>query len=210
VLLNASLRQHPLMTLGTDAVAVEAIRDAKARGLRLVLYAPTFRKDFADPFDGGVIDLAELCRLGEETRTFFLVKLHPCMKRPRVGGYDPRFVCIADPDSDIYPSLAIVDVLVTDYSSIFFDYLLLGRPIVFFCHDLDSYLASDRGFYFDYAMMTPGPKVRLQTELQDELRRLAGGDDAWVAERARVRALVFDHPKGSAVMRLLKHIGLSQ
>ena len=58
------------------------------------------------------------------------------------------------------------DLLITDYSSIFFDFLLLDRPIVFFPYDLEQYLSQDRAMYFDYEIMTPGPKCRTYDELE--------------------------------------------
>ena len=65
-----------------------------------------------------------------------------------------------DPTADVYPALADVDLLVTDYSSIYFDFLLLDRPIVFFANDLDLYLRRERHLLFEYRDMTPGPIAR--------------------------------------------------
>lgn len=73
------------------------------------------------------------------------------------------------PEADVYNFLPDIDVLVTDYSSIYFDYLLLNRPIIFYCFDLDYYINIDRGFLFDYEMMTPGVKVYEQNELYTSL-----------------------------------------
>lgn len=59
---------------------------------------------------------------------------------------------------DIYKILEKIDILITDYSSIYYDYLLLKRPIIFFPYDLDYYIESDRGLMFDYNDYTPGDK----------------------------------------------------
>ena len=110
-------------------------------------------------------------------------------------------------NSDIYPLLRDVDVLVTDYSSIYFDFLLLDRPVVFFCYDLDSYTRDDRALLFDYQTMTPGPKARTMAELVSALHQVAAGDDPWRAERALVASLVFDHLEAGASKRLRAELG---
>src|SRR5690606_23669416 len=83
--------------------------------------------------------------------------------------------------------LTITDVLITDYSSIFFDYLPTGRPILFYTYDLEQY-QQERGLYFGMEEM-PGPSCatleQLNTQLQQTLEQLAGNN--WQAD-ARYRA----------------------
>ena len=77
------------------------------------------------------------------------------------------------------------DVLVTDYSSLFFDYAALRRPMVFFAYDLEKYRDQLRGFYLDYDTQVPGPIVRTNKELVDVLDRL---DEVWPAHGERLDA----------------------
>jgi CDP-glycerol glycerophosphotransferase (TagB/SpsB family) len=74
----------------------------------------------------------------------------------------------------------VADVLVTDYSSVMFDFSATGRPVVFFTPDLAHYSSDLRGFYFDLLAEAPGPVVRTREELLDAIT------DAEVA-RARYR-----------------------
>jgi len=203
VLLNESLRHHPLMSIGMDVLAEHAVREAKSQGRSVVLYTPTFRKHFVDPFTDGALDLSSLQRFAESHDLLLLVKLHPWMHQPANLGKTGRNIVFANPDSDIYPLMAEVDVLVTDYSSIYFDYLLLDRPILFYCQDLNDYIEDDRGFIFDYDAMTPGPKVATQTAMESALAGILQGEDAWREQRGRVRDLVFDNPEGSSAERLM-------
>ena len=203
VLLDERLRQQPLMQIGTDVQAMQAVREAKSCGWRVLLYAPTFRKHFVDPFTSGALDLASLERFAGMHDLLILVKLHPLMRQPSDCEMVGRNIVFVSPDSDIYPLMADVDLLVTDYSSIYFDFLLLDRPIVYFCQDLDDYIKDDRGFIFDYDVMTPGPKVGTQAAMESVLTRILHGEDAWHAQRERVRNLVFDCRDGSAVERLM-------
>jgi len=63
-------------------------------------------------------------------------------------------------------------VLVTDYSSVFFDFATLRRPMVFFAYDLESYRDDLRGFYLDYETDLPGPVVTSESALYDALLSL--------------------------------------
>jgi CDP-glycerol glycerophosphotransferase len=72
-------------------------------------------------------------------------------------------------DVSMYPDatelLLAADVLVTDYSSLMFDYANTGRPMLFFTYDLDSYRDEVRGFYFDFLARAPGPLLATTDEV---------------------------------------------
>ena len=194
---------RPLAELGVDARAVAALDAHLASGGgKVVLYAPTFRESLEDPFAAGRIDLHALSEAAERLHLLILVKLHPWMQG-RVRSGELPGIAFVSPESDAYPLMRRVDALLTDYSSIFFDFLLLDRPVLFFPYDLDTYLADERPMYFDYAQMTPGPKAMRMEDLVAELEKLARGADAWATERARVRHVVFDDVRPGAGKRLL-------
>jgi len=67
--------------------------------------------------------------------------------------------------SDIQELYLVSDMLVTDYSSVFFDYANLNRPIIFYAYDLESYRDDLRGFYLNYDKDLPGPVVKTEEEL---------------------------------------------
>jgi len=105
------------------------------------------------------------------------------------GARFERIVTLSDEDlPDIYPLLKETAVLITDYSSIFFDYLLLDRPIVFAPFDIQQYVTVERGLFYDYDQVTPGPKA---TDWPDVLRLLceAVQNDTWSAKRREVCTL---------------------
>jgi len=86
---------------------------------------------------------------------------------------------------DIYPLLMQTDVLITDYSSVYFDFLLLNRPIVFAPFDLEEYMKEDRGFYYDYEEVTPGPKAKDWPEVMQLMEQVLE-DDKWREQREAV------------------------
>ena len=87
-------------------------------------------------------------------------------------------------DVSAYPDatelMLAADVLVTDYSSMMFDFATTGRPMLFFTYDLDAYRDEIRGFYFDFGERAPGPLLRTTDELAAALVDL----DGVVAEHA--------------------------
>lgn len=85
---------------------------------------------------------------------------------------------------DVSELLCLADVLITDYSSIMFDYALLDRPMVFHTPDLDAY-AAERGSYFDLRAEAPDPVVGTEDELHKAIAGLKVSDTEHRAARAR-------------------------
>lgn len=202
VLVDAPDYPADLVRLNTDQEAATHLRQARAEGKRTLLYAPTFRMDRHSPFDQGWIDLQKLSDFAQEKQLLVALKLHPVLQNRRIAADYPGILDIA-PSSDVYPLLADIDLLVTDYSSIFFDFLLLDRPIVFYPYDFEAYTRDDRRLLFDYDTMTPGPKAYSAEQLMECIAATLRGDESvWRDARARVRALTFDAPAGGAAARL--------
>ena len=144
-----------------------------AAGRRILLYAPTFRGriQVAATPDYDQFDLKALHeRFGEEY--FVMVKHHPYVAPGRRPGIpeelDGVFAADVTDEFAIETLLCAADVVITDYSSLIFEYALMNRPMVFYSYDLDSYY-DWRGFYYDYEEMTPGPVCRTMDELIDTL-----------------------------------------
>lgn len=178
--------------LGAPA-RIDALDEARRAhpGVRFVLYAPTFRRGTTadDLFRG--LDPEQLDAMLAAANAVLLVRLH-YVQRASVAATTPlarakRVLWLGDAEvADINMLLPHVDVLVTDYSSVYFDYLLLDRPIVFTPFDLDSYLRAERGMYDDYARVTPGPKCGSWRQAIEEVGRALAGDDRFGSQRAEV------------------------
>ncbi|MFC5971911.1 CDP-glycerol glycerophosphotransferase family protein [Halomarina salina] len=150
-----------------DADAHERLAELRAEG-RLVFYVPTFREEGADL--GERVDFAALDGLLCEQDAHLVVKPHPYERLDRATDLDR--VTVLDAVDDLSAVLPFADVLLTDYSSAFVDHLLLDRPQVFYAPDLDEYRA-ERGFYYDYESLVPGPVApddgELVTSLEEAL-----------------------------------------
>jgi CDP-glycerol glycerophosphotransferase len=75
--------------------------------------------------------------------------------------------------------LLAADVLITDYSSMMFDYANTGRPMLFYTYDLDSYGHEIRGFYVDYIDTVPGPLLKTSDEVAEALRNIDAVRAEW-------------------------------
>lgn len=124
----------------------------EAAGKKVVLWAPTFRGNAGAP-EKTDIDIAVLQeKLGEEY--LVLTRLHPHMMRAGAANEAARAAACPIPTEELYP---VTDVLIADYSSLIYEYLLFGHPLVLYCPDLDRY-RSERGFYMDISEI-PGETV---------------------------------------------------
>ncbi|WP_455540004.1 CDP-glycerol glycerophosphotransferase family protein [Terrisporobacter sp.] len=140
---------------------------------KIVLYAPTWRDDeFFKPGKYKFNLEIDLRRLREELgdQYFFVLRTHYFIANHiDVDGLED-FVYNASQYDDITELYLLSDVLITDYSSVFFDYANLKRPILFFTYDLEKYRDTLRGFYLDLQTEGPGPIVMTNDEIIEELR----------------------------------------
>lgn len=115
---------------------------------RIVLYAPTFRVD--ESMDAYCVDYSRLrrsCEVRFGGRFAVLIRLHPhVMQRTSELRFDQETTFNASPYPDMQELLAAADVVVSDYSSLMFDFSLTGRPCFQFAVDIDAY-RNDRNFY---------------------------------------------------------------
>lgn len=147
---------------------------------KVILYAPTWRDDSLDDKNGYVfqepVDYHELAE-GFGPDAVMLFRAHYMItERPDFDEFTGRIID-ASGVADINDLYAIADVLITDYSSVFFDYAALRRPVVFFMKDLVNYRDHLRGFYMDLDEL-PGPVTLKETDLIQEVNAaLTAGKD---------------------------------
>ena len=142
---------------------------------KIILYAPTWRDNqyysvgkykFTLQLD---LDLMKK-HLGEDY--IIIVRLHYLIADNLDLKQYEGFVYDFSWHADIRELYLISDLLITDYSSVFFDYANLHRPIIFFVYDIEDYRDQLRGFYFDIEKKAPGPLVKTTSEVIDQIRRL--------------------------------------
>lgn len=193
-----------LQLMNTDRDLVQRCQNFRLRGGKVCLYAPTFRQHRRDAFDENQLEIAGLDKFGAKHDVLFVVKLHPSVEK-EVPLHFPNVVSCPGA-SDAYPLLREVDVLCTDYSSVFFDFLLLDRPIVFFVYDLHAYCALDRGFTMDFKALAPGPLCETQSELEHGVLAAIENPSEYARAREELRAYCFDYLDAGAGERFWNEV----
>lgn len=155
-------------------------------GKKVILYAPTWRDDQHKTGVGYTYDVAAdfeemRSELGDEYVILF--RAHYFVANEFDFDRHEGFVRDVSHVDDINELYVVSDALITDYSSVFFDYGNLRRPIVFYMYDIDTYASELRGFYLDLDEL-PGPIARTQAELIDALRTMGDPDPALTARYA--------------------------
>ncbi|MCR9583669.1 CDP-glycerol glycerophosphotransferase family protein, partial [Vibrio alginolyticus] len=98
------------------------------------------------------------------------------------------------------------DVLITDYSSVYIDYLLTDKPIIFVNGDIDSYLTEDRELYYDYNSVTPGIKCSTWNDVISAIEIIKTRGDTYHAERQKVRDCFHFYYDGNSSQRVFNCI----
>lgn len=136
---------------------------------KVILYAPTWRGTDVNNSIDNIEEVLKTVKLIEKNTNYqVLLKVHPFdyKKASKVKNLNPYLV---PDDFDTNELLTVVDLLVTDYSSIFFDYLVTNNPIIFYSPDYDEYNSS-RGFYITPDEL-PGPSVKSVDDLIEEINK---------------------------------------
>ncbi len=143
----------------------------EAEGKKVVLWAPTFRGKGYEADIVGIEDIYAVKQLLNE-EWFFIVKLHPNIQ------HKFNFVACDFHTEELYQ---VTDLLITDYSSVFYDYLLLKTKVIFFVPDYEEY-KEKRGLYVEYADEFSYPIVKNQKELFNAIKGYSKIDDTGVSD----------------------------
>lgn len=181
------------------------------RERKLILYAPTYRdkgmENFVRPFNDA--ETSELLTVLEKHNAVLGIRDHIFSSGSCSHSLQDNDLIIELPSSSYSNTnllLASVDLLITDYSSIWVDYLLLKRPIIGFCPDLDDYLEL-RGFLYDFQSTFPGPLTRTTQELVQQLDTVLSRGKFTVPEKQRTLYRFFhQYCDGQNSKRVLKAI----
>jgi len=203
---------------------VQKIFGDSIRGKKLLFFLPTFRdyygkkqgnKNDNNPFGFKDFSPERFDNFLEDTNCKIIFKPHPHEETLvlRLSRDYPliNMLILKDEDLvanrlDLYELLNASELLITDYSSVFYDYLLMDRPIIFVPSDIDSY-SKIRGFLVEsFDSWAPGPKVLDQETLQEEILRFLTGKDYYEDERTRMRSLNHRYNDGKSSKRLWKFI----
>lgn len=138
---------------------------------KIILYAPTFRDTESDlsPFSENFLE--RLNHFLKENNYYLIVKKHPFTKNMDIKNYD-NIIETGQEFSDIQELLLISDILISDYSSVYFDFMVQKKPVISYLYDLETYLNNNRNTYVNIVNKLPGPFAYNEEELLHTLKNL--------------------------------------
>lgn len=146
---------------------------------KIILYAPTWRDNKYYGKGKYKFDLElDLEKLKEKLGDQYIIvmRMHYLVASKLDLTLYTGFAYDFSNHEDIRELYLLADLLITDYSSVFFDYAILKRPMIFFVYDIDEYRDNLRGFYFDFEKSAPGPLVKTTDEIINEIKKLDAND----------------------------------
>jgi len=164
VVITGLPRNDQLLTPAPDLELPVVVTDAISAHRKIFFYLPTFRdsgRSFAD------FDWSRLDDLLKQCDACLLIKFHP-VDQTKLHT-NARNVHVLDRHLDIYRILPHIAVLISDYSSVIWDYLLLRRPVILFAPDMEDFTVTSRSLNFDLAGLAIGPVCHTFDQLTDAM-----------------------------------------
>ena len=199
-----------------DMITIDSIKKKYSLDKYIVLYATTYRK-WAPvryfPFED--LDIDNLYQFLKDRSITIIIRPHSAdLKRQKDNLLWNRLkelsdvirIITRDEIPDTQPLLLLSDCLITDYSSIQQDYLLLNRPIIFLPYDINEFPKKVGGFNFDYEEFSPGPKPKTQAEFLGYLEMFVNKKDPFVDKRLKIKDLIHDYKDGQSCRRVYELI----
>ncbi|NUU97776.1 CDP-glycerol glycerophosphotransferase family protein [Marinitoga sp. 1138] len=194
-------------------------------GKKVVFYIPTYRKGYLDKIEGierynnifGFEDfsLEIFDNFLKDNNILFIAKLHPFeeayYKKIYKDFKSKNFIflnqdILKEKKIDLYEILPDSDLLITDYSSIYFDYLILNKPVIFINNDIKTYYEK-RGFLlYPYDFWTPGLKVSNFNSMLDSIHKILSGNDDYSTNRKMIRDIFFYYQDPNSSERISNFI----
>ncbi len=170
-------------------------------GKKIVIYLPTHRQYGKIPIDlNALLDTPEVDRILRSHNAVILVKKHNYHLAEPISSFkSENIVELRDLSLPVQELLHGADILMTDYSGCFTDYLLLDRPILFYAYDLEDYLKEDRDLYFDYRTIAPGPVCTDVSGMTQMLEKMLSNEDEFKDKRRSLRNMYYSADNQQAV-----------
>jgi CDP-ribitol ribitolphosphotransferase len=167
-----------------------------------LLYAPTFRGSGHHQEASNIpLDLQTFKQNMDEDEAVLFVHLHPYM-RNHVDLKDDSFFYDLTDRYSLYDLMVLSDALITDYSSVIFEYSLLKKPIYFYCPDLEEYM-KERDFYYPFESFVPGPISKNTVQLAKDVRQSGNLDTSQIE---RFSKTFITHQDGHSTDRVAEWI----
>lgn len=184
------------MEIGLDGKTLSKIKKYKEDSKKIILYAPTFRRGLKIFNWEERLNTDDLNEYLKTQDIHLIINLHQKYRDNNIKRNYSNIEVI--PNQDIYPLMKYFDLLITDYSSIFADFLLFDKPLIFFADDLENY-KKEEGLLKDYKNFAPGKIVTEKEDLPMAITEIMNGiDDYKEIRRIRLKEYKGDIEKNSS------------
>lgn len=205
---NKNMKDIIISGLPRNDVFLNAKRNKKENTFK-VIYMPTHRNE--GELNVSKLFVNDIEMINERLKLHNIelyIKLHFYhMNQMNIKNYSNiKAVHDKDIEQDIYSVVPNYDILITDYSSIFFDYLLSDNPIIFAPFDYEKYITKDRELYYDYDEVTPGPKCKNWEEVLEWIVKFKENPELYKEEREAVKNRFHKYQDGKNCERVFNEI----
>jgi CDP-glycerol glycerophosphotransferase len=191
--------------INSDITTINRVAEMRKKGIKSILYAPTFRDTGGDGISDGILELDTLNQFALANDFVFIFKLHPLPQYKSISSHFERIVWY-DNVKDVYPLLPSIDGMISDYSSIYMDYLLLNRPIFFLLYDREKYETKDRELHAFFDDFLVGPISTNQEKLEQDLICCFTQKDDFKQERLKIIKKSYLNTDDNSSQRIFKFI----
>ena len=187
---------------------------SKIEYTKIIFYLPTFRnynKNEDIKIKKSIVLNRILNDFFIENNIILIYKPHPVNEALFDSFSNKNILLIKNEDLvrhnlTIYDLLSGIDILITDYSSVYFDFLIVDKPIVFYCPDIETY-EEKRGFFLKpYHQWTPGSKARNISELIESIESATRNPNEYRNQRQKLMNVLYKHKDGRATERIINLI----
>ncbi len=141
-----------------ESVEIKELVQSFKKYKKVFVYMPTWRDSRQDFIEDSQIDFELLNQIFQQKNYYLVIKLH-CTTLSLLDLKEYKNILLLDNKLDMYPILPFTDCLITDYSSIFFDYKLMDKQVILFPFDKREYISKDREMYYDYSLVAENQLV---------------------------------------------------
>lgn len=182
------------------------LNQLKQENKKLILYLPSWGHKNNNVKE--LLNFKKIIPLLEKTESYLIIKSHKIGEK--ITGAKSSNIIELPKDFDIYTILKDADILITDYSSVAYDFLFIDKPLIFYPYDIKWYKRNVNPFNYDFYKHSPGPIANNPYEFFILLKETINGKDNYKKERKKELNFWFDYNDSKASERIYKFIKRTQ
>lgn len=175
---------------------------------KIVMYLPTYRRIAENMFSFSTLSEDEKKKVSEvlNAHNAVLIEKSHCAEKIEFKYTDSEVLKFADKNTNIQEMMLFTDILISDYSGAFLDFILLDKPVIHYAYDYEYYKNVDSGLYYDISDFSAGKVTYEFEELVTELDRLLSGEDLFQEKRKQVIKDFMEYETGEASAKIAETV----